>query len=135
MEKLARFSVSLPDSLLEEFDCRIRSAGHKNRSEALRHLIRNFIAESCWERGNESVYGTITITYDHHSHDTAQELTALQHDFGHIIICSTHVHIDHDHCFEVIVLRGASEDVKRFVEALSGLKSVYSTKPVFTVPV
>jgi CopG family nickel-responsive transcriptional regulator len=57
----------------------------------------------------------------------------LQHDFGQIIVCSTHVHIDHDHCFEVIVLRGPSKEVKRFVEALSGLKSVYSTKPVFTV--
>jgi CopG family nickel-responsive transcriptional regulator len=133
MERLARFSVSLPESLLEEFDVHVEATGHKNRSEALRHLIRDFIAESCWECGTESVYGTITITYDHHSHDTAQELTALQHDFGQIIVCSTHVHIDHDHCFEVIVLRGPSKEAKRFVEALSGLKSVYSTKPVFTV--
>jgi len=133
MEKLTRFSVSLPESLLAEFDARIETTGHKNRSEALRHLIRDFVAESCWECDTESVYGTITITYDHHSHDTSQELTTLQHDFGHIIICSTHVHIDHHHCFEVIVLRGPSMDVKRFVEALSGLKSVYSTKPVFTV--
>jgi len=133
MEKLTRFSVSLPKSLLEEFDARIETTGHKTRSEALRYLIRGFIAESCWEGDTESVYGTITITYDHHSHDTAQELTALQHDFGHIIICSTHVHVDHNHCFEVIMLRGASKDVKGFVEALSGLKSVYSTKPVFTV--
>lgn len=133
MERLARFGVSLPESLLEEFDSRIESAGYKKRSDALRNLIRDYIAESVWEKGTESVYGTVTITYDHHSHDTAQELTALQQDFGHIIICSTHVHVDHDHCFEVVLLRGSSEDVKRFVEGISGIKYVHSTKPVFTV--
>ncbi|MBO8153161.1 nickel-responsive transcriptional regulator NikR [Thermovirga sp.] len=132
MERLARFSISLPESLLEEFDRWIEKKGHTSRSDVLRQLIRNYISETYWEEGTKEVYGTVTLIYDHHSHDTAQELTSLQHDFSDIIICSTHIHIDHDHCFEVVVLKGSSASVKKFIDALNGLKSVYHTNPVFT---
>jgi len=134
MERLARFSVSLPEGLLNKFDHWIEKRGHKTRSDALRQLIRYYIAESFWEEGDQEVYGALTLTYDHHSHDAAREVTAIQHDFGDIIICSTHIHVDHDHCFEVVVLRGEASKVKTFLNAVSGLKSVHNTNPVFTAP-
>ncbi|MDO9507755.1 MAG: nickel-responsive transcriptional regulator NikR [Thermovirgaceae bacterium] len=132
MEKLARFSVSLPATLLDKFDVWIEMRGHKTRSDALRQLIRRFISESCWEDGEQTIFGTVTLTYDHHSHDSAQEITALQHNFGDLIICSTHIHADRHHCFESVVFKGKASRVKEFIKEVSGLKDVYGSDPIIT---
>ena len=43
---LVRFSVAIPEGLLEEFDARSARRGmHANRSEAIRDLIREQMAE------------------------------------------------------------------------------------------
>ena len=68
-EEIARFSVSIPKSLLDEFDKWLRSHGMVNRSEALRQVMRSFIAQSKWEFQEGMVCGTVTIIYDHHRHD------------------------------------------------------------------
>ena len=132
MDKLARFSVSLPAPLLDKFDSWVDTRGFRNRSEALRELIRRFISESCWEDGEKTVFGTVTLTYDHHSGDSAREITSLQHDFGDLIICSTHIHADHHHCFESVVFHGKASRVKEFIRQLSGLRDVSSSDPVIT---
>lgn len=129
LDKLARFSISLPAPLLEKFDQWIEAKGHKTRSDALRLLIRRFISESCWEDGEKTVFGTVTLTYDHHSHDSAQEITSLQHDFGDLIICSTHIHADEHHCFEIVVFKGKPSRVRELIRNLSGLRDVYSSDP------
>ena len=119
-------------SLLEKFDAWVETRGFRNRSEALRELIRRFISESCWEDGEKTVFGTVTLTYDHHSGDSAREITSLQHDFGDLIICSTHIHADHHHCFESVVFHGRASRVKEFIRQLSGLRDVSSSDPVIT---
>ncbi|HOI81044.1 MAG: nickel-responsive transcriptional regulator NikR [Thermovirgaceae bacterium] len=132
MDKLARFSVSLPAPLLDRFDSWIEARGYRTRSDALRQLIRRFISESYWEDGEKIVFGTVTLTYDHHSHDSASEITNLQHEFGDLIICSTHIHADYHHCFESVVFKGKASRVKEFVRQLSGLKDVSSSDPVIS---
>ena len=60
-------------------------------------------------------------------------LTGLQHDFGGIIVCTTHVHADHDHCLETVIVRGDVESVKAFIASLRALKAVSSVNPVIAV--
>lgn len=124
MEKLVRFGVAVPENLLVEFDKWIKNKGIPNRSEAIRQLIREFVAEEHWDCETGTVYGAITITYDHHAHDAMGGLTTLQHNFGDIINCSTHVHIDHDHCLEVIVVNGNAKNIKELVDSLSCMRCV-----------
>ena len=81
---LVRFGVAVPENLLHSFDRRLEEAGLPNRSEALRQLIREYVAQDTWENGG-TVYGTITLTYNHHANDATGRLTELQHDFGEII--------------------------------------------------
>ena len=126
---LVRFGVAVPGNLLELFDRRIAEAGLPNRSEALRQLIREYVAQDTWENGGQ-VYGTITLTYNHHANDATSKLTELQHDFGEIIVCTTHVHADHHHCLEVIIVRGEVARVKEFLTALRALKAMQSVSPV-----
>jgi len=135
VEKLVRFGVSVPEKLLKSYDRILSRKNIPSRSEALRQLIRKEVGKDSWESGqneNENVYGTITITFDHHSHDANDMLTSVQHDFGEIIICNTHIHIDHNNCLEVIVAKGPARRIRGLVDALSRLKCIDSVDPVIT---
>ncbi len=135
MEKLFRFGVSVPEKLLKRYDKILEIKNISNRSEALRQLIRREVARESWETyetGRENVYGTITITFNHHSHDASGMLTSVQHNFGEVIICSTHIHVDHHHCLEVIVAKGQARRIKGLVDELSSLKCIDSVDPVIT---
>lgn len=128
MEEVVRFSVSMPKSLLDEFDKWLRSHGMANRSEALRQIMRSFIAQSKWESQEGMVCGTVTIIYDHHRHGAVSEITAIQHNYGDIIVCTTHVHIDHFNCLEAIILMGEINEIKKFLIDLNSLKGIKETR-------
>lgn len=81
------------------------------------------------------MFGTVTLTYNHHANDARGRLTDLQHDFGEIIVCTTHVHADHSHCLEVIIVRGGAWRVKEFLAALRAIKAVQSVSPVIAASV
>ncbi|MGI6075300.1 MAG: nickel-responsive transcriptional regulator NikR [Pyramidobacter sp.] len=132
-EKLMRFGVTVPQNLLSSFDERIKAARLPSRSEALRKLILEYVSRDTWQKGTGNVYGTITLTYNHHANDVMARLTDLQHDFGNIIVCTTHVHADHDHCLETVIVRGDVKSVKEFIAALRSLKAVSSVNPVIAV--
>lgn len=129
MDKLTRFGVAVPVSLLEEFDRFMAKKGLSNRSEAIRQLIRENISKEVWTEGTGTAYGTVTIMYDHHARDAAGALTSLQHDYGDSIVCTTHVHVDHHRCLECIVLKGDVDRIRRFVDELSSIRGVQSIDP------
>ena len=126
-EKATRFGVSIPSRLLRKFDELIEEKGHGNRSEALRDLIRDFLVEAEWE-ANEETIGTVTLVYDHHVRELAEELNSIQHDMGEAIISSLHVHLDHHLCLEVIVVRGRSKEIRRLADRLIGTRGVVHGK-------
>ncbi len=128
---LVRFGVAVPENLLDSFDKRLEEAGLPNRSEALRQLIREYVAQDTWKKDGQ-VYGTITMTYNHHANDATNRLTELQHDFGEIIVCATHVHVDHHHCLEVVIVRGDGARVREFLTSLRALKAIQSVSPVIS---
>jgi CopG family nickel-responsive transcriptional regulator len=68
--------------------------------------------------------GTVTLVYDHRVRLLNERLTSLQHDFHHAMLSTLHVHLDHDHCLEVIVVRGRAAQVKRIADALISMKGV-----------
>ena len=131
MSELERFGISLPKDLLEKFDKVIGKKGYENRSEAIRDLMRDNLVEEAIESGRE-VVGTVTIVYDHHVRDISDKLTHVQHDHFKNILSSTHIHLDHDNCLEVLVLKGKSENVKTIGDKLISTKGVKHGKLVIT---
>ena len=123
MSKLIRFGVSLPESLLKKFDGLMKRSGHSNRSEALRDLIREKLVGDEWDANAQS-FGTISIVYDHHYRGLQSKLTKIQHDHGDLIVASTHVHIDHDNCLEVLIVRGKAGKIQQFANGIIGIKGV-----------
>ena len=132
MSDLVRFGVSIDERLLDRFDELIAEKSYVNRSEALRDLIRNALVEDQWDVGDAEAIGTVTLVYDHHSHDLADKLTEHQHSHHEEVVSTLHVHLDAHHCLEVIVLRGVARDLKRIADGLLGTKGVKHGKFVAT---
>lgn len=124
MGELSRIGVAIDTGLLEKFDRLIAQRGYTNRSEAFRDLIRDELVEQTWESPDSQVIGTVTLVYDHNVRLLNEKLTGIQHDFHHSILSTLHVHLDHDNCLEVLVVRGKSADVRKVADALISTKGV-----------
>jgi len=124
MSELSRIGVAIDADLLEKFDHLIASRGYSNRSEAFRDLIRDELVERAWEQPNSNVVGTVTLVYDHHVRMLNEKLTNMQHSHFHQILSTLHVHLDHDNCLEVLVVRGKASEVKKIADALISTKGV-----------
>ena len=120
---LFRFGVSLPHSLIVRFDKHIQKKDYPNRSEAIRDLIRKTLIEEKIDR-NEVVIGVLHILFNHHKHDLMEKLTDVQHDYHHLIISSTHVHLNHESCLEVILLKGKTGEIKNLSDKMIATKGV-----------
>ena len=120
---LRRFSISLEESLLDKFDRYIQAHQYDNRSEAIRDLIRKAFVKKEWQ-ADKQVMGVITLVYDHHQPKLQKRVTEAQHDFHHYIVSSTHVHMDHDNCLEVIIVRGKAGEVQELANRLIALRGI-----------
>jgi len=132
MADLVRFGVSIPDDLLEKFDSLISEQGYTNRSEAIRDLIRDRLVEDQWSQDTHEVVGTVTVVYNHEQSELAQKLTEIQHQKHDLIISGVHVHLDAHNCLEVLILRGASDSVKKVGEMLISTRGVKHGKITMT---
>jgi len=124
MGELSRIGVAIDSDLLERFDELISGRGYTNRSEAFRDLIRKELIETEWQKPDSQVVGTVTLVYDHHVRMLNEKLTDLQHDYHNNILSTLHVHLDRDHCLEVLVVRGTAATVKKVADALISTKGV-----------
>jgi CopG family transcriptional regulator, nickel-responsive regulator len=132
MDKIERFGVSMSAELLTLFDERIREKGYATRSEAIRDIVRDYLVEGEWEDHSGEVVGTVTIVYDHHTHELGEALTDLQHGSHEAVTCATHVHLDAHNCLETVVLRGTSELVRQIADRLISTRGVKHGKLVCT---
>jgi CopG family nickel-responsive transcriptional regulator len=130
MDKIIRFTISLPEPLLDELDKKVTEQGYVSRSEFIRDLIREKMIRDEWEGGYEEVIGVLTIVYTHHQNDLVQKITDIQHDANVHIMCTTHVHVNHENCLETIMLKGLADDIVSFSQKISGLKGVKFAKLV-----
>ena len=120
---LRRFSVSLEEELLQQFDSFIRERGYVNRSEAVRDLIRKeFISEE-WEQDGD-VAGVVTLVYNHHQPQLQEKITEIQHDYYTLITSTTHVHMDHHNCLEVIIVKGKASRIREMAEKVIAMRGV-----------
>lgn len=124
MGELSRIGVAIDSDLLQKFDHLIEHRGYTNRSEAFRDLIRDELVQKTWETPESQVVGTITLVYDHHVRMLNDKLTDVQHDAYENVLSTMHIHLDHDNCLEVIVVRGKARDVQRISDALISTKGV-----------
>ncbi len=116
---MERISISLDETLAEQFDEFLSAEGYGNRSEAVRDLIRQKLEAQRLEKpGNGYGIGTLTYIYNHHERELASRLTRVQHGDHDLIVSTVHLHLDHDHCMELLILRGMMTRVREFAASV-----------------
>ena len=134
MSGLSRTGIALHAGLRKQFDRFIAGRGYTNRSEAFRDLIRDRLVNEQTASPEATVVGTVTLIYDHHAHGVTEKLTNLQHKHHELVVSTSHAHLDHDSCLEVLIVYGKSAKVEKFADRLIGLKGVQHGRLVMTVP-
>ena len=130
-EKITRFGVSIEPDLLEKFDEMIQKKGYATRSEAIRDLVRKSLIERITDPNTESI-GTLTMIYDHHTRNLTDKLLDIQHDHTKEILSTTHIHIDHHNCLEVLVLKGKTGNIKKLADRIKAIKGIKNGELVIT---
>lgn len=114
---MQRITLSVDDELVEALDQHMRRRRYGSRSEALRDILRDAQARQRQEEtGDGHCVATLTYVYDHETRELGQRLTQAQHRHHDLQVATMHVHLDHDSCLEVSVLRGAARAVQKLAD-------------------
>ena len=122
---MERITISIDSALALEFDRLIAQRGYKNRSEAVRDLVRSHLEAARTARSPAGhCVANLSYVYNHHERDLAERLTALQHEQHDLTVATLHAHLDHDNCLESVILRGATSAVRAFSDAMMAERGV-----------
>jgi CopG family transcriptional regulator, nickel-responsive regulator len=132
---MERITISLDNELMKEIDRLLKVRGYQNRSEAIRDLARAGIRQANEGAGEaQDCIAALVYVYDHEARELSKRLTRSFHQYHDLSLTAMHVHLDHDSCMEVAVLRGNTADVQHFADHVIAERGVRYGKLV-TVPV
>jgi CopG family nickel-responsive transcriptional regulator len=114
----------MDDDLLEKLDTMVREKGYPNRSEAIRDLVRKTIVDDEWADSGGEIIGVLVIVFDHHRRELSSRLLKKEHHWKGSILSTLHLHLDHDNCLEVKVIRGSAGEVKDFADEMISMKGI-----------
>lgn len=122
---MQRITISIEDDLLDWVDAVVQRRGYASRSEAFRDLVRESqVQQARTAAGETPCVATLTYVYDHERRDLARRLTHIQHAHHDLNVATLHVHLGHDTCLEVAVLRGPAAAVCEMADAVVTQKGV-----------
>jgi len=127
-DKVARFSVSLPESLLDELDDMVARRKLPNRSHAIAEMAREQLIEHAQELGTQRMAGTITLVYDYRKRNLQRRLADIQHQNYLMVVTSMHVHLEHHHYLEVLLVQGPARLLRELADTLAACKGVKHAK-------
>ena len=122
---MQRLTITIDDDLVGDVDAFIAKRGYANRSEAFRDLLRNGLEHADGDPpGNRNCIATLSYVYDHAARELPKRLTNDYHKHHDLAQATLHVHIDHDSCLEVTVLKGKGSEVKAFADQIIAERGV-----------
>ena len=122
---MQRLTITIDDDLVAEVDEFIAQHNYANRSEAFRDLLRSGLEHAgAVSGGNRHCIATLSYVYDHAARELPKRLTKDFHEHHDLAQATLHVHIDHDSCLEVTVLRGRGAEVRAFADQVIAERGV-----------
>ncbi len=123
---MERITMSIEENLAREFDALIAARGYTSRSEAMRDLLRREVeASRATEDPKSHCVASLSYVYNHHARELAERLTDAQHAHHDLTVASMHVHLDHEHCLESVILKGRTEAVRSFAARMQAERGVH----------
>lgn len=122
---MERITMSIDEALAKEFDALIAARGYTSRSEAMRDLLRREIEANRGKKETRTqCVASLSYVYNHHVRDLAERLTSAQHAHHDLVVATMHVHLDHEHCLENVILKGPATAVRAFADSIGAERGV-----------
>lgn len=126
MAKTIKFSISIDKDLVKKLDNFIIEEKLPSRSGVIAELINRYITEKKVVKG-DNVAGVISLVYDHHKRFISDKLTSIQHNYHNIIVSSQHVHLTHNICFEIIIVKGKGSYIEKLYSELKKVRGIINS--------
>lgn len=127
-DKLVRISVSLPESLLMEFDTMVEQKQFDSRSQAVADMLHQQITEHRKDIGEEIMAGTINLVYDHSVPNLQKQLAEIQYRYLDEVISSLNVHLTHAKTMSVILVQGPGRKLQHIANEIISRRGVITGK-------
>ena len=124
-ESFERYTFTLPPSLIEKIDSNALKKA-MNRSQVVREALNTWLSEELkddFDRNVPSV-SILSYIYDHHDTRVVQDILHSQHEFDEIILSSTHIHLSHTECFEIVVAKGTITKINKLSDSIRSVKGL-----------
>ncbi len=123
---MERVTISVSEDFAAELAEFMASQRYDNRSEAIRDLARRGLEQARVDRGGPSgdCVATLSYVFNQHTRELAKRLTDAHHDHHDLQAATLHVHLDHENCLEVAVLRGPLGAVREFAKEVIAERGV-----------
>ncbi|EJE0368790.1 nickel-responsive transcriptional regulator NikR [Shigella dysenteriae] len=121
---MQRVTITLDDDLLETLDSLSQRRGYNNRSEAIRDILRSALAQEATQQHGTQGFAVLSYVYEHEKRDLASRIVSTQHHHHDLSVATLHVHINHDDCLEIAVLKGDMGDVQHFADDVIAQRGV-----------
>ncbi len=121
---MQRVTITLDDDLLTSLDDLSQQRGYHNRSEAIRDILRNQLVRASEQSSERQGYAVLSYVYEHEKRDLASRIVSTQHHHHDLSVATLHVHINHDDCLEVSVLKGRMADIQELSDDVISQRGV-----------
>lgn len=122
-QKLARISITVPETTLQAMDQKIVEQHYESRSQAIVDMINRHLIDELAIR-DEVMVGTLTLLYDVSLKPLRSQLVDLQQQYLAQVINSLHIQLADEKILQVMLMQGASSDLKEISEQFIALKGV-----------
>lgn len=134
MRRMTRFGVSLEQGLLQRFDAYVKEARHRNRSAALREIIRNYLVSREWTAGTRDVAALIGLVIHNDSPGVLRRLQSLARAHRHYLLSSSSYHLHDDYTLVVAVLFGPAQLLQSVAQEFLSCRGVVHGNVIPLVP-
>ena len=128
-----RISMSLPETLLEEFDNVLADRAYNSRSKGIRDALNDYILRYKWINeidGNR--IGVVSIIYDYNYKGVMKKVADAKHDFKEYVDASMYIYLTDIYCLEVVAVKGDISKIKELIGKIMRLKGVENVKLIST---
>jgi CopG family nickel-responsive transcriptional regulator len=122
---MERITISVSDEFAAELAAFMESHNYENRSEAVRDLARLGLKRARLDHSvNGACVATLSYVFNHHVRELAKRLTDAHHEHHDLQVATMHIHLDHENCLEVAMLRGEAAEVREFAKSIIAERGV-----------
>ena len=134
MDGVSRIGVSLEPELLKRFDELISKKGYVSRSEAIRDLVRDSLAENEWKDSDAHMTGVVVLIYNSKVADVCERMNSVFSKNSDLIDFKVDLLLDDSNVMMTVFVTGKLSDLKVFSTDITAVKGVLRGKLTMVSP-